>query len=57
LSQTPTRGSPECAPSIYSGETLETLAVGSEAIAAVERIAGVPMRSYGALSVKYFFGR
>jgi hypothetical protein len=40
----------------YSGQTLETLAVGSESVAS-ERIVGVPLRSYGAVSVNYFFGR
>jgi hypothetical protein len=40
----------------YSGQTLETLAVGTEPVA-FERIVGVPLRSYGALSVNYFFGR
>jgi hypothetical protein len=40
----------------YSGQTLETLAVGSEPVA-FERIVGVPLRSYAAVSVNYFFGR
>ena len=40
----------------YSGQTLETLAVGGEPIA-FERIVGVPLRSYGAVSVNYSFGR
>ena len=40
----------------YSGQTLETLAVGAEPIA-FERIVGVPLRSYGAVSLNYFFGR
>jgi len=39
----------------YSAQTLETLAVGSEPIP-VERIVGVPLRSYGAVSVSYFSG-
>jgi hypothetical protein len=40
----------------YSGQTLETLAVGAEPIA-FERIVGVPLRSYAAVSLNYFFGR
>ena len=40
----------------YSGQTVETLAVGREPIA-VKRIVGVPLRSYGGASVNYFFGR
>jgi hypothetical protein len=40
----------------YSGQTLETLAVASEPVA-FERIVGVPLRSYAAVSVNYFFGR
>lgn len=39
----------------YSGQTLETLAVGSEP-AALEQPVGVPMRSYGSASLSYFFG-
>ncbi len=40
----------------YSGQTLETLAVGSETTP-FERPVGVPMRSYGSASLSYFFGR
>ncbi len=40
----------------YSGQTLETLAVGAEENAS-ERPVGVPMRSYGAAALSYFFGR
>jgi hypothetical protein len=40
----------------YTGQTLETLAVGSEP-AAFERLVGVPTRSYAALSAVYSFGR
>jgi len=37
-------------------DRLETLAVGSEPVA-FERIVGVPLRSYAAVSLNYFFGR
>jgi hypothetical protein len=40
----------------YTGQTLETLAVGSES-AAFERLVGVPTRSYAAFSAVYSFGR
>jgi hypothetical protein len=40
----------------YSGQTLENLAVGSEPTPH-ERPAGVPLRSYGSVSLSYFFGR
>ena len=40
----------------YSGQTLETLAVGEEP-APSERPMGVPVRSYGSLSLNYFFRR
>jgi hypothetical protein len=40
----------------YSGQTLETLAVGAEPTV-LERIVGVPLHSYAAVSVNYFFGR
>ena len=39
----------------YSGQTLETLAVGSEP-SAFERPVGVPLRSFGSVSVHYVFG-
>ncbi len=38
----------------YSGQTLETLAVGSEA-SAFERPVGVPLRSLGSISLNHFF--
>lgn len=40
----------------YSGQGLETIAVGAEPMA-FERVVGVPLRSYGAVSVNYLFGR
>lgn len=40
----------------YTGQTLETLAVGGET-EAFERPVGVPLRSYGSISLSYFFGR
>jgi len=40
----------------YTGQTLETLAVGNET-AAFERPVGVPIPSYAAISVIYYFGR
>ncbi len=40
----------------YTGQTLETLAVGSEPVA-FERQVGVPARSYAAVSAIYSFGR
>ncbi|RZU43478.1 carboxypeptidase-like regulatory domain-containing protein [Edaphobacter modestus] len=40
----------------YTGQTLETLAVGTET-EAFERRVGVPLRSYGSVSLSYFFGR
>ncbi len=39
-----------------SGQTLETFALPDEA-AATERIVGVPLRSYGSVSLRYRFGR
>lgn len=40
----------------FSGQTMETLAVGVEPVA-VERPVGVPLRSYGAVSLVYHPGR
>lgn len=40
----------------YSGQGLETIAVGAEPMA-FERVVGVPLRSYAAISVNYRFGR
>ncbi len=40
----------------YSGQTLETLQVGSET-SAFERPAGVPLRSFASVSLRYSFGR
>jgi hypothetical protein len=39
----------------FSGQTLETLVVGSNP--PLERPVGVPVRSYGSMSLTYFFGR